>query len=186
MKPIIESTRKECINLIHKNAGEKVQVADSTGFGGTSTTGTVIKRLLRQKVNVLVSLVPETHQGDVKELLVVLDVLMSAYSSSRSLSMVCYKDLVDRAYSILLIMLREPDGKLWVYQSPTVHSFLSHSSEILEENACCGIGALNKQDLENKNKLLLFYRRNLSWKCSQEANLAYMTVSTDFGFRVIL
>lgn len=112
MKPIIESTRKECINLIRKNAEEKVEVADSTGFGGTSTTGTVIKRLLRQKVNVLVSLVPETHQGDVKELLVVLDVLMSAYSSSRSLSMVCYKDLVDRAYSILLIMLREPDGKL--------------------------------------------------------------------------
>ena len=115
MKPIIDSTRKECINLIRKNAEEKVEVADSTGFGGTSTTGIVIiKRLLRQKVDILVSLVPETHQGDVKELLVVLDVLMSAYtgSSSRSLSMVCYKDLVDRAYSILLIMLREPDGKL--------------------------------------------------------------------------
>ena len=79
MKPIIhvDSDRKECIDLIRKNAGEKVEVADSTAVGGTSTTGTVIKRLLRQKVNVLVSLVPETHQSDVKELLVVLDVLMS-------------------------------------------------------------------------------------------------------------
>ena len=34
-----------------------------------------LSNALRQKV--LVSLVPETHQGDVKELLVVLDVLMS-------------------------------------------------------------------------------------------------------------
>ena len=171
MKPMIDQTRKDCIQLIRDNAGEKVEVADPTGFGGTSTTGPVIKRLLRQKVEVLVSLVPETHQGNLKELVVMLDVLMSAYSSSRSLSMGSYKELVGRTYDILLVKLRGPDGKPWVYPSPTVHSFLSHSAEILEENGCFGVGSLSEQGLENNNRLLRFFRKSLARKCSQEANL---------------
>ena len=94
----------------------------------------MIRRLLGQKVDDLVSLVPERHQDDLRELLVLLDVLMGAYSSSRDIKINFYKELVCRVYQILLVKLCGPDGKPWVYPSPTAHSFLSHSVEILEEN----------------------------------------------------
>ena len=85
MKPMVDWARQECIDFIYEKTGEKVEVADPTGFGGTSTTGPVIKCLLGQKIEILVMLVPEIHQDYLREVLVVLDVLMGAYSSSQDI-----------------------------------------------------------------------------------------------------
>ena len=49
MKPMIERERQECINVINAQSGDKVEIPDPTGHGGTSTIGQVIKQLYPPK-----------------------------------------------------------------------------------------------------------------------------------------
>ena len=67
--------------------------------------------------------------------------------------------------------IRGPNNKPWIYPSPTLHVFLSHSHELIDANKNCGLGKFSEQGLENNNKFLRFFRKTLSRKCSQEDNL---------------
>ena len=71
---------------------------------------------------------------------------MTAYSSSRSINVQEYENLVRQVYTDLLVNMRGPDKKPWVYPSPTLHSFLSHSSELIRENDDHGMGRYSNRD----------------------------------------
>ena len=75
-------------------------------------------------------------------------------------------------YTELLMNVRGPDDKPWIFPSPTLHAFLSHSPELIDANDNHGLGDFSEQGLENNNKFLRFFRKTLSRKCSQEDNLS--------------
>ena len=172
MKPMIEKERQDCIDEINALTGDKVDVPDPTGHGGTSTTGPVVRNLFGPEVHVPIGLVPENHKETFSRFIITLDVLLGAYSSTREIDVDAYKNLIKEVYIKLLVNLRGPNNKPWIYPSPTVHSFLGHSLELLQVNDNHGLGKFSEQGLENNNKILRFFRKNLSRKCSQYANLS--------------
>ena len=141
------------------------------GHGGTSTTGSVIKRLFGPNVSVLIDLVPENHRINFQNCVLSLNCLLAAYSSSREININVYCNLVQEVYTELLINIRGPNNKPWIFPSPTLHAFLSHSHELIDANNNYGLGRYSEQGLENNHKFLRFFRKTLSRKCSQEENL---------------
>ena len=142
--------------------------------GGTSTTGSgsIIKRLFGPNVSVLIDLVPENHIINFQNFILSLNCLLTAYSSSREINMNVYCNLVQEVYIELLINIRGPNNKPWIFPSPTLHAFLSHSHELIDANNNYGLGKYSEQGLENNHKFLRFFKKTLSRKCSQEENLS--------------
>ena len=83
MNATIKAEKKLVIEIIREKTGEIVDVADPIGHGGTSTTGSVIKRLFGPNVSVLIDLVPENHRINFQNCVLSLNCLLAAYSSSR-------------------------------------------------------------------------------------------------------
>ena len=150
----------------------KVDIPDPTGQGGTSTSGPVVKRLFGEEMSVLIQLVPEKHRATFERFITNLNCLLLCYSSNREVDVELYKKLVGEVYNDILRNFNTPTGSPWVYPSPTLHGFLSHSLQLIEENQNMGLGKYSEQELENNNKLLRLFRKTLARKSSQEENLA--------------
>ena len=69
----IKTEKKKVIDIISEMTGEKFEIADPTGHGGTSTNGPVIKRLFGQHVSTLIDLVPEKHRMSLQKCILSLN-----------------------------------------------------------------------------------------------------------------
>ena len=80
-----------------------------------------------------------------------------------------YKKFCIETYEFLLDNFSNTNR--WISISPTLHSLLAHSWEIISANDGVGLGEYTEGGLENSNKFLRFYRIRLSRKNSQSSNL---------------
>ena len=98
--------------------------------------------------------------------------LLTAYGSSREININVYCNLVQEFYTEVLLNIRDPNNKPWIFPSPSLHAFLSHSRELIDTNNYHGLCNFSEQGLENNHKFCRFFRKTLSRKCSQEDNLS--------------
>ena len=148
---------------------------DFAGRGDSMDKGDVCKRLLCDHRDVLVHLVPDHHQEKFQELLENLWIVLKIY---------CTKKIEDikvdtpklRVFCLDLYHLIfnnfGNEVTRWIKISPTVHSLLAHSWELIERNDCDGVGELSESGMEANNKFMRAIRTNKSRKISEEACLS--------------
>ena len=145
MTRFIKAEKQAVIDEIRGSTGMKVDIPDPTGQGGTSTSGPVVKRLFGEEMSVLIQLVPEKHRATFERFITNLNCLLLCYSSNREVDVELYKKLVGEVYNDILRNFKSPTGSPWVYPSPTLHGFLSHSLLLIEENQNMGLGKYSEQ-----------------------------------------
>ena len=153
--------------------GEKWDIPDGTGKGGTTTTGNTARRLLHQHRDVVINLVPENYQNIMHRFGQHLSVILRLFCSSKSINVHEYKKLCTDLYVFILESFPHVNSKpgTWVSITPSLHKLLGHSWELIESNDSRGLKNLDESGLEGNNKILRSIRLNLARKTSQEANL---------------
>ena len=58
--------------------------------------------------------------------------------------------------------LNDTNKVKWIKLTPSLHGLLAHSAELICFNEGQGLGNRSEQGIENNNKFLRFYRRNLA------------------------
>lgn len=157
---------------IKEGTSISVDMPDSTGKGGTSTTGNVVHELMSKEKNiqVLTSQVPARYQESLHELINRLYAITKVYNSTYVVDVEQYKGFCTETKTLLLTAFNE-NGIPWVFLTPTVHALLEHTGELIEANSCRGLGAYTESGLECSNKFLRLTRIALSRKTSQIDNL---------------
>ena len=117
----------------------------------------------------LVSLAPEKFQDNFRDLICRLWVILYVYNSKRRVKVAEFKEFCLQTYEAIFTGFN--NQKRWINVSPTVHSLLAHSHELIENNECFGLGDFSESGVENCNKYLRFYRCNLARKNNQDNNL---------------
>ena len=154
--------------VIKQQTGIKVDIPDSAGKGGSTTTGNVCERMLKDYRYILVSLVPNTFQPALIEFLNRLWVILYMYTSQTKAVQVhipLFREFCVTTYQLLLKSFNNSESK-WINVSPTLHMLLAHSWELIEINNCCGLGEYSETGLENNNNFLRFFRKFLARKKS--------------------
>ena len=149
--------------------GITMDAADLTGKGGNTNKGDVCQRLMTQHKDVLVECVPEVFHESFKELIDRLWVCIKVYTGTSKVNIEEYKKFCIETYEFLLDNFSNTNR--WISISPTLHSLLAHSWEIISANDGVVLGEYTEGGLENSNKFLRFYRTRLSRKNSQSFNL---------------
>ena len=162
---LIESKRK-----IQKCVEEEINVAlekpDPTGHGGTSTTGNVVKTLLNTNNRTLLT----KHISDVSlkenidKIILYVSIILCLINSNRQINVEKYSVLCQK--TMMLVM-----SVKWIRFTPTAHTVLAHSAELIEQNNGRGLLNYTESGLEANNKFLRQYRMNFSRKTSQYENL---------------
>ena len=155
---------------IKRQTGLPLDEADPTGNGGNANKGDLCKRLMVDHRELMVSLAPERFQDDYRSLLCRLWIIIYIYNSKDKIDVGAFKDFCSTTYQLILTGFNNKTEK-WINISPTVHALLAHSWELILNNDSKGLGEYTEAGLENSNKYLRFYRRNLSRKTNQESNL---------------
>ncbi|XP_063677373.1 uncharacterized protein LOC134813500 [Bolinopsis microptera] len=168
----IKQAKKQVQEHMLEQTGLKIAFPDSTGNGGTTTTGNVARRLLfdTSTREILLQLVPERKRGPLREVMKRLAVVLRVISSTRRLSAQKAEDLESfckETYKLILITFPSPVARL----SPSVHKLLAHSWELVKLNENQALGNVSEGGIEACNKLLRRYRIRLSRKRSQHDNL---------------
>ena len=158
--------------------GIKWDFPDSTGKGGTTTTGNIARELLYKKCHreIIISEVPERFQSTLRHYGQSLSVIIRILSSKSQVNVDDFKLFCSDLYLFLLdsfprvsqVHLPGP----WISITPALHKVLAHSWELIELNDGFGLGALDESGLEGCNKILRKVRNRISRKTSQEANLS--------------
>ena len=157
-------TSKDTVKAIIKEKTHlSVDVPDSTGKGGTSTTGNVIQ--------VLVSLVPTRFQEKMHDCISRVYTITKLYNSSHKIDVPSFKDFCFETRKMILESFNDTGNESWVYLTPTVHGLLEHGPELIDANNGEGLGAFTESALECNNKILRLIRISQSRKCSQMDNL---------------
>ena len=147
-------------------------IPDSTGKGGTSTTGNTARVLLHRRDNreLIVSCLPEQHQDTMRKVLLMFSVICRVMSSYDEVNTNAYKSYCTELYLILIKEFpRQIDRHLpgpWISITPSVHKLLAHSWELIQNNENHGLSSLDESGLEGCNKILRSIRTNLSRKVS--------------------
>ncbi|KAL5254995.1 hypothetical protein ACHWQZ_G014442 [Mnemiopsis leidyi] len=152
-----------------------IDIPDSTGKGGTSTTGNVVNELLGTEKNLttFVSQVPERFQGDMHDICSRIYAICRLYNSCEKLDTVKFQELCSSTKEMILTKLNQPGAKKgWIYLTPTVHAVLEHAPELVEANDGIGLGSFTESSLECNNKVLRLVRMKLSRKRGQIENLS--------------
>ena len=157
-----EKAQDKVRKTVKAKTGLPLDQADPTGQGGNANKGDLCKKLLVDHRELMVSLVPHRFQADLRELMCRLWVILFVYNSKRKVKTDVFKDFCITTYKSIFNGFNNKDR--WINVSPTVHSLLAHSPELIENNDCCGLGNFSESGLENNNKYLRFYRRNLARK----------------------
>ena len=118
----------------------------------------------------MVDLVPDRFKEEYHTLLCHLWVIIKIYNSKRKVNIEKYKEFCVLTYNHILANFNNTDSR-WINISPTLHSILAHSWELIQNNDDKGLGVFSEGGLENCDKFLRFYRRNLSRKINQETNM---------------
>ena len=155
---------------IEQQTGLPLDAADPTGQGGNANKGDLCKRLLVDHRSLLVSFVPDRFKDQYRTLLCRLWTILRVYTSKRKVDVGEFKDFCLKTYDHILHSFDNAENK-WINISPTMHALLAHSWELIANNDTRGLGEYSEGGLENNNKFLRFYRRNLARKVNQEANL---------------
>ena len=92
------------------------------------------------------------------------------YTSKENVNVQEFKAFCQETYTHILNDF-SMNNKKWINITPTVHALLAHSWELISLNNECRLGHFTEGGLENSNKFLRFYRRNMARKVNQEANL---------------
>ena len=171
-------TAKERLQQEIFNAtGQSWDKPDSTGKGGTSTTGNTARVLLHRRENreLIVSLLPEKYRNTLRKVMLMFSVICRVMSSKGDINIDAYKSYCTELYLVLIKDFpRQFDKHLpgpWISITPTVHKLLGHSWELMQNNDNHGLGSLDESSLEGCNKILRSIRTQLSRKVSQTLNL---------------
>ena len=153
---------------------------DSTGKGGTTTTGNVARELLYNSNNrgIIVEQVPEQYRESFGRYGQSLATILRVLSCKEKVNVDIMKDFCTDLYLFLLKNFPPQDSKkkktnteTWLSITPTLHKVLAHSWELIELNNGEGLASLDESGMEGCNKVLRRIRTNLSRKNSQESNL---------------
>ena len=169
---VLQESKVTVRALIKEKTHISVDIPDSTGKGGTSTTGNAVHSLLSEEKNlqVLVSAVPKEFQESLHECLTRCYVIMKLYNSTYLIDVEEYKLFCSETKNVLLTSFNH-NGKEWIFFTPTLHALLEHSGDLIEANGGRGLGAYTESSLECNNKVLRLIRIALSRKTSQIDNL---------------
>ena len=149
-----------------------MDIPDATKKGGTTNTGNICERLLKDHRHILVSLVPLRFHSEMNDLLNRLWMILVVYTSTSKdeVNTLLFRELCEETYDLLLNSFQNSESK-WINVSPTLHMLLAHSWEVIENNNNCGVGEYSETGLEHNNKFLRFFRQCLARKTSQVTNL---------------
>ena len=148
--------------------GRRIDTADSTGHTGNSLTGNLAKRFFGEDCRKLLDdlIVDEAILNIVKKLHINFDVILRIISSkNRQIDIEKFGQLCSSTYLLILIHFT------WVYLTPTVHKILSHSTELIKNNACLGVGNLSEEGLKAQHKIIRRFRASWTQQTSDDANL---------------
>ena len=159
--------------MIKNTTGIKWDCPDSSGKGGTTTTGNVARQLLHNKDNRrhIINEMPEDHRERIDKFGMHLSVIIRVLSSKLRVNVKAYKEHCKEFYLFLLSSFTDDQGESWVNITPSLHKVLSHSWELIESNDEHGLGSFDESGLEGNNKILRNIRLRLSRKTSQTHNL---------------
>ena len=157
--------------MVKKEIHIIIEVPDTTGKGGTSTTGNSVSTILGDDKNrkLLSSLVPEQYREAMDDVLLRLWLIMKIYNSNDEVNE--YFDEFSKETCIMLLTSFNKDQKNWIYLSPTVHGLLHHSWEVIQANGNFGLQEYSESALEGNMKFIRFYREFLARKLDQFSNL---------------
>lgn len=147
-----------------------LDASDPTGMGGNANKGDLCKRLFVDHRELMVSFVPERFQNDLRYLMSHLWIILKIYTGKQKVKVLEYKQVCLDVYNLLLNSFNNEDTK-WINISPTMHTLLGHSWELIRNNDGVGLGEYSESGLEHNNKFLRFIRRNLARKVDQPSNL---------------
>ena len=150
--------------MVKKEIHIIIEVPDTTGKGGTSTTGNSVSTILGDDKNrkLLSSLVPEQYREAMDDVLLRLWLIMKIYNSNDEVNE--YFDEFSKETCIMLLTSFNKDQQNWIYLSPTVHGLLHHIWELIQANGKFGSQEYSKSSLEGNMKFLRFYRKFLASK----------------------
>ena len=132
------NAKQEAKTSVFQATGIVMDSPDFAGRGVSTDKGDVCKRLLRHHRDVLVHLVPDHHQEKFQELLENLWIVLKIY---------CTKKIEDKKVDTpklrvfcldlyhLIFNNFGNEVTRWIKISPTVHSILAHSWELIKRNA---------------------------------------------------
>ena len=168
----IKQSKQLVQNHMKENTGLKVDYPDSTGKGGTTTSGNTCRRILFHKETreMLLELVPERNRDKLRNILVRLAVALRVVSSKKELieAKVSEFEVFNReTYKLILRTYPLPQVKM----SPSVHKLLGHTWDLIALNDNFALGTVSEGGIEACNKLLRKYRISLSRKTNQQDNL---------------
>ena len=171
----LKNAKSDIQSYIEVVIGEKWDVPDGTGKGGTTTTGNTARKILHHRHNrdVVVKLMPEQYQSIMSQFGQHLSVILRLFCSSEAINVKEYRKLCTNLYLFLLRSFPHISQKpgTWISITPSVHKLLGHSWELIILNEGCGLKNLDESGLEGNNKILRSIRQNLARKTSQTANL---------------
>ena len=170
--PFFLLSKQKLIDEVKEAFTMTIEVPDSTGKGGTSTTGNSVHTILGscKGRRLLAGLVPDHMRDDMYEFLCRIYVLAKIYNSVEYITPY-YNEFCKDTTEILLTKFRSTDKKLWIFLTPTVHGLLHHTYELIEANNGQGLLEYSESPLEANHKFMRFYRQYLSRKTSQPENL---------------
>ena len=177
-KQFLERAKTEIQERIKTDIhGIKWDVPDSSGKGGTSTTGNVARDLLHNSSNrgIIVTELLIQRREVFRIYGQHLSVILRVFSSKQKVKVEIYKEFCTNLYVFLIVSFprvthREKPGP-WISITPALHKLLGHSWELIQLNEGFGLGNLDESGLEGCNKILRNIRTRLSRKNSQILNL---------------
>lgn len=150
--------------------GLRIDFPDSSGHGGTTTTGNVARQILynERTRSQLLMLVPNHRRPHLEKIMRNIAITLRVATSTQKVKdLGGYKDFCLATYRDILTTYPYPV----VHLAPSVHKLLGHAWELIECNDGYGLGILSEGGIEASNKLLRRFRVQLSRKTSQFANL---------------
>jgi hypothetical protein len=164
----LEIEKKNIQELIGKKTGIKWDFSDSSGQGGSTTTGNVARNLLYNEKNrkLITDYISNKHARMLAERYgFLLSNIIRAMSSSQKINIKKYRDICKETN----ILLRQEMP--WVSLTPTIHKLLGHTWELIELNNDTGLKSWSEEGMEANNKQLRIFREKLSRKTNQLQNL---------------
>ena len=172
----------ECarLDLQQKNKGRTGitwDYADPTGQCGTTTTGNNCRRLLHDPNvrKLITSDIQEANQMKMEILGQRLSIILWVLSSKRKGHVEKYRQYCIDTNLFLITEFHCATYKHlpgpWISITPSVHTVLAHSWDLIRHNDGHGLGNFDEAGLEGCNKILRCIRKSMSRKISQDANL---------------
>lgn len=152
--------------------GILIDAPDSTGHGGSSNTGNVVKSILYTENRKLLTEFIESNQlrEKVDKLLLNVAVILSVVYSNKSVNITEYASFCTQTALRAKEML-DSNGEPWISIPPTTHMLLAHSAQLIIDNGNKGLLIYTESGLEANHKYLRQFRQNNARKTSNFSNL---------------